>query len=111
MPLQTPWEGGLYPLKMVFSEDYPAKPPSVKFTPPLYHPNVFPSGSVCLSILKEESGWAPTITMPQILEGIQTLLHEPNLADPAQSEAYKDAFEHPEVYKEKVMKIAAEFRE
>jgi ubiquitin-protein ligase len=27
---------------------YPSKPPKVKFTPPLYHPNVYPSGQ-CLA--------------------------------------------------------------
>ena len=26
----TDWEGGLYPLSMEFSEDYPAKPPKVQ---------------------------------------------------------------------------------
>lgn len=56
---QTPWEGGVYKLKMYFPEEYPSKPPKCaytsltvgKFTPPLFHPNVFPSGTVCLSIL------------------------------------------------------------
>ena len=48
---QTPWEGGTYKLKMFFPEEYPSKPPKCKFTPPLFHPNVFPSGTVCLSIL------------------------------------------------------------
>lgn len=36
----TPWEGGLYKLSLVFPVDYPAKPPKCKFTPVLFHPNV-----------------------------------------------------------------------
>ena len=71
---QTKWSGGLYKLKLIFPEEYPSKPPKCecswlrrrlqcstrllvmynptgKFTPPLFHPNVFPSGTVCLSIL------------------------------------------------------------
>jgi hypothetical protein len=37
-----------------------------KFTPPLFHPNVFPSGTVCLSILDEEKAWKPGITIKQV---------------------------------------------
>lgn len=28
--------------------DLPTKPPKCKFVPPLFHPNVFPSGTICL---------------------------------------------------------------
>jgi len=59
-----------------------------KFVPPLFHPNVYPSGTICLSILNEEEGWRPAITVKQILTGIQDLLDEPNPASPAQSEAF-----------------------
>ncbi|KTG05980.1 hypothetical protein cypCar_00019006, partial [Cyprinus carpio] len=59
-----------------------------KFEPPIFHPNVYPSGTVCLSILEEEKDWRPAITIKQILLGIQELLNEPNIQDPAQAEAY-----------------------
>ncbi|KZV79093.1 ubiquitin-conjugating enzyme 9 [Exidia glandulosa HHB12029] len=85
---KTSWEGGVFKLVMTFPEDYPAKPPKCKFSPPLFHPNVYPSGTVCLSILDEEKGWKPGITIKQILLGIQELLNDPNINDPAQSEAY-----------------------
>lgn len=97
--------------------DYPSKPPKCKFTPPLFHPNVYPSGTVCLSILDEEKSWKPAITIKQvrsfgspplplrsraprtltprpacppvqILIGVQELLDAPNASDPAQVEAY-----------------------
>jgi ubiquitin-conjugating enzyme E2 I len=93
----SPWEGGLYKLTMEFSEDYPTRPPLCacggsalslfvrvsksgcgrhpgKFTPPLFHPNIFPSGTVCLSILSEDKSWVPSITVKQILLGVQELL-------------------------------------
>merc|ERR1711942_502947 len=69
-------------------EDYPSKPPKCKFVPPLFHPNVYPSGTICLSILNEEKDWRPAITVKQILLGIQDLLNDPNIKDPAQAEAY-----------------------
>lgn len=59
-----------------------------KFVPPLFHPNVYPSGTVCLSILNEEEGWKPAITIKQILLGIQDLLDDPNPESPAQADAY-----------------------
>ena len=52
--LQTDWEGGFYPLTLNFSEDYPSKPPKCKFPQGFFHPNVYPSGTVCLSILNED---------------------------------------------------------
>lgn len=55
MVFQTDWEGGFYPLTMHFSEDYPSKPPKCKFPQGFFHPNVYPSGTVCLSILNEDS--------------------------------------------------------
>ncbi|KAF8923204.1 E2 SUMO-conjugating protein ubc9, partial [Haplosporangium bisporale] len=84
----TPWENGVYKLTLTFPDDYPSKPPKCKFVPPLFHPNVYPSGTVCLSILNEEEGWKPAITIKQILLGIQDLLNDPNPESPAQSEAY-----------------------
>eukprot|EP00762_Andalucia_godoyi_P001942 ANDGO_06071.mRNA.1 SUMO-conjugating enzyme ubc9 len=85
----TIWEGGEYRLVLEFPKDYPLKPPKCRFSPPLFHPNVFPSGTVCLSILNEEKGWAQSITVREILIGIQDLLTTPNPKDPAQEEAYK----------------------
>lgn len=86
--MQTPWEGGLYKIRMIFKDDYPTSPPKCKFEPPLFHPNVYPSGTVCLSLLDEDKDWRPAITIKQILLGIQDLLNEPNIKDPAQAEAY-----------------------
>lgn len=37
-----------------------------KFEPPLFHPNVYPSGTVCLSLLDEEKDWRPAVTIKQV---------------------------------------------
>ena len=68
---QTIWENGLFPLTMYFDESYPSKPPKCKLPEGFFHPNVYPSGSICLSILNEEEDWRPAITVKQILLGIQ----------------------------------------
>lgn len=41
-----------------------------------------------MSILNEEEGWKPAITIREILIGIQMLLDEVNLDSPAQADAY-----------------------
>jgi hypothetical protein len=45
-----------------------------KFDPPLFHPNVYPSGTVCLSILNEDEGWKPAITIKQVTPPSSQLL-------------------------------------
>jgi ubiquitin-conjugating enzyme E2 A len=39
-PEDTPWEGGIYSLRITFSDRYPDKPPRVRFTTKMFHPNV-----------------------------------------------------------------------
>ncbi|GAX16352.1 ubiquitin-conjugating enzyme E2 I [Fistulifera solaris] len=105
----TDWEGGVYKVIMEFPEDYPARPPKCKFTPPLFHPNVYPSGTVCLSILNEEEGWRPGINIRQILTGIQDLLDEPNPDSPAQSEAYTMYVKDRAKYKRRIQEEARKY--
>ena len=92
-------------------EDYPSKPPKCKFVPPLFHPNVYPSGTICLSILNEEEGWRPAITIKQMLLGIQDLLDTPNPNSPAQSEAYQMFVQDKASYAKRVRQEAAKNRE
>eukprot|EP00189_Rhodosorus_marinus_P009110 CAMPEP_0184754760 /NCGR_PEP_ID=MMETSP0315-20130426/44791_1 /TAXON_ID=101924 /ORGANISM="Rhodosorus marinus, Strain UTEX LB 2760" /LENGTH=158 /DNA_ID=CAMNT_0027234195 /DNA_START=226 /DNA_END=702 /DNA_ORIENTATION=+ len=103
----TIFEGGLYRLVIEFLDEYPSRPPRCRFTPPLFHPNVYPSGTVCLSILDAEKGWRPSITVKQILLGIQDLLDTPNLNDPANSAAYTLYTKHKSEYVRKIRQIAA----
>jgi len=109
----TDWEGGYYPLEMRFSEDYPAKPPYVKFPAQFFHPNVYPSGKVCLSIINDDhtGTWKPAIAIKQILLGIQELLDNPNQGDPAQQYAYDMLRKDPSGYKRRVREERNKYRE
>ncbi|VDM55171.1 unnamed protein product [Angiostrongylus costaricensis] len=84
----TNWEGGLYRVELKFDDDYPSKPPKCRFAPPIFHMNIFQSGYICLSLLDENKGWKPSVTIKQLLFGIQDLLDDPNPDDPAHYEAY-----------------------
>lgn len=35
----TPWDKGVYPLELIFSENYPSKPPECRFPKAFFHPN------------------------------------------------------------------------
>ncbi|XP_065070798.1 SUMO-conjugating enzyme UBC9-B-like [Rhopilema esculentum] len=103
---KTPWEGGLYKLKIKFSGNYPFEPPSCYFDPPILHPNVFPSGTVSLSLLDRNKGWKPQITVKQVLLGIQMLLNEPNFQQPAQAEAFALYAQSQLTYEDKIKEQA-----
>ena len=102
------WEGARIPMTMVFTEDYPNKPPACKFKmvadtgKPLFHPNVYPSGKICLSLLDADKSWKPSLTIKHLLIGIQTLLDDPNNLDPAQEEPFRAYKYNKEEYNTKV---------
>ncbi|CAK5050225.1 unnamed protein product [Meloidogyne enterolobii] len=53
-PKDTIWEGGLYKLQMNFEDDFPFTPPKCRFDPPIFHPNVYSSGTVSLSLFNKD---------------------------------------------------------
>ena len=79
-PTQSPYEGGIFNLKIEFPQDYPFKPPKVQFVTPIYHCNVSSNGSICLDILKDQ--WSPALTISKVLLSICSLLDDPNPNDP-----------------------------
>lgn len=113
-PKGSVWEGGIYRLTMDFANDYPvryfiseSRPPKCVFKPVLPHPNIYPSGTVCLSILNDEEDWKPHITIRQLLLGIQKLLaDEPNINSPAQQEPLNLYKNNREEYNKRVRLFA-----
>ena len=81
----TPYEGGIFRLKITFPRDYPFHPPVIKFNTRIFHPNISESGDICLDILKNH--WSPAYTISQTLLSIVSLLSDPNPDDPLNPEA------------------------
>jgi len=84
-PSDTPFEDGTFRLVMHFEEQYPNKPPGVKFISTMFHPNVYATGELCLDILQNR--WSPTYDVAAILTSVQSLLNDPNTSSPANVEA------------------------
>lgn len=84
-PEDTPWEGGIFSLRVTFGESYPEKPPRVRFISEIYHPNVYRDGTLCMDIIQD--AWSPCHNVSTILTSIQSLLTDPNPASPANPEA------------------------
>eukprot|EP01126_Amoeba_proteus_P037791 TRINITY_DN3915_c0_g1_i10.p1 TRINITY_DN3915_c0_g1~~TRINITY_DN3915_c0_g1_i10.p1 ORF type:complete len:128 (-),score=2.19 TRINITY_DN3915_c0_g1_i10:245-628(-) len=61
--------GGIFSMSIKFSEDYPSKPPKVRFTGTMFHPNVYGDGSLCLDIIQEK--WSPIYNVNTILISIR----------------------------------------
>lgn len=102
-PDDTPWEGGTFKLTLQFTEEYPNKPPTVKFLSTMYHPNVYNDGSICLDILQNQ--WSPIYDISAILTSIQSLLTDPNPNSPANSEAARLFAENRREYNRKVKEV------
>lgn len=100
-PTDTPFEDGTFHLMLTFSEDYPNKPPIVKFVSKMFHPNVYNDGSICLDIL--QARWSPTYDVAAILTSIQSLLDEPNPNSPANATAAQLYTENRNEYIKRVM--------
>ncbi len=86
-PSNTPYENGEFNIQLTFDSDYPVKPPSsVKFLTPMFHPNIYRDGKICVDIL-QPAEWTPAQNVRSILISIISLLSDPNPASPANREA------------------------
>ena len=86
-PTETPYEGGMFNLRIFFPPDYPFKPPKITFQTRIYHPNINSNGEICLDILKTQ--WSPALSLTKILLSLCSLLSDPNPNDPLVPEIAK----------------------
>jgi len=48
-PEETPFEGGVFRIKLVFGADFPTAPPKGYFVTKIFHPNVSKTGEICVN--------------------------------------------------------------
>jgi len=108
-PPGTPYEGGVFVARLKFPRDYPLNPPKMTFISEMWHPNIYPSGDVCISILhapgedpnhyeSHAERWSPVQSVEKILISVISMLAEPNPESGANIEAAKMYRTDPERY-------------
>lgn len=87
-PIKTSYEGGVFVVDIVITDEYPFKPPKMKFDTKIWHPNISSvTGAICLDILKNE--WTPALTIRTALISLQALMCDPVPDDPQDAQVAK----------------------
>eukprot|EP01147_Barroeca_monosierra_P005104 gene5104-145_t len=107
------FEGAIFIAELTFPENYPTNPPEMRFVKTIpWHPNIYPDGRVCISILHspgndeygyEDAGerWMPVHTVTTILLSVISMMTDPNVESPANLEAAKEWREDRDTFKKK----------
>jgi len=116
-PRETPYEGGIFKMKMEFPKDFPMMPPELHFVSEFWHPNVYTDGKVCISILHppvhdelsdELPGerWLPSQSVSSILLSVISMLNDPNFSSPANVDASVECRKDYNTYTKRIKKLA-----
>tara|TARA_B100001093_G_C26847033_1_gene1023341 strand:- start:3503 stop:3985 length:483 start_codon:yes stop_codon:yes gene_type:complete len=117
-PPETFYEGGIFYGKIEFTSEYPNKPPKLRFTSEMHHPNIYKDGNVCISILHEgvdqynyeqvNERWNPSHSVSSILMSVLSILGSPNFESPANIDASTEWKNSIEDYKKKIYKLVCQ---
>ncbi|KXJ92518.1 ubiquitin-conjugating enzyme/RWD-like protein [Microdochium bolleyi] len=87
-PPGTPYEGGTFMVDIKIPNDYPFRPPIMKFDTKVWHPNISSqTGAICLDTLSTR--WSPVMTIRSTLLSLQSLFESPEPKDPQDAEVAK----------------------
>ena len=116
-PPDTLYAGGLFSALLKFPTDFPNSPPEMRFETAMFHPNIYPDGRVCISILhppgadrfneqeRAEERWRPILGVEAILLSVISMLADPNLSSPANMDAAVMMRNERDVYVKKVKQL------
>ena len=90
----------MFTARLTFPSDYPLSPPKMQFISEMFHPNVYPDGRVCISILHApgedplgyesiSERWSPVQSIEKVLLSVVSMLAEPNDESGANVDAAK----------------------
>lgn len=64
-PSGTPYEGGVFKMKLLLGGDFPNAPPKGYFLTKTFHPNISENGEICVNVLKKD--WRPELGVRHVL--------------------------------------------
>jgi len=82
-PLDSPYHGGIFFVRMRFPYDYPMEHPVVRFLTKVYHPNISEEGRLCVF---NKAFWLPALGIQEILLSLSALLSSPIPDEPLRAD-------------------------
>ncbi|KAJ7972019.1 Ubiquitin-conjugating enzyme, E2 [Quillaja saponaria] len=95
-PAGTPYENGVFRMKLLLSRDFPHSPPKGYFLTKIFHPNIATNGEICVNTLKKD--WNPSLGLRHVLIVVRCLLIEPFPESALNEQAGKMLLENYEEY-------------
>ncbi|KAJ3041985.1 hypothetical protein HDV00_008276 [Rhizophlyctis rosea] len=86
-PVGTPFAGGVFRVQLKLGPHFPQAPPKGYFLTKIFHPNISPSGQICVNTLKKD--WTSTSSLEYVFLTIKSLLFTPNPDSALNEEAAK----------------------
>lgn len=101
------WEGGIYIIKLQFTEEFPLKPPKAFFNKGFLHVHVYEDGDICTSILTEDN-WKnfDIITIANYLE---ELIHQDPVINSPANDKLKNIYCHNQEKYNDLIKLQANY--
>ena len=91
---------GVYEVKINIPPGYPGKYPECRFLHDFKHFHVYPGGTICLSLLKDQ-GWSSNKTLLELAHSIINMVHsDPKADDKANNEMLEIYLKSKEDYKQ-----------
>uniref|UniRef100_A0A1I8BF45 E2 NEDD8-conjugating enzyme n=1 Tax=Meloidogyne hapla TaxID=6305 RepID=A0A1I8BF45_MELHA len=108
------YKGGVFKFKITVPPEYNNVPPIVKCLTRVWHPNINEDGSICLSLLRQNSldgfGWMPTRRIHDVILGLDQLFTDLiDFDDPLNAQASQQWQSNKDAFSTKVKEYISKY--